>query len=32
MRKIGDLVITLENEKGEDIEIRTKKSMKQEIT
>ena len=25
MRKIGDLVITLENEKGEDIEIRTKK-------
>ena len=24
MRKIGDLVITLENEKGEDIEIRTK--------
>ena len=25
MRKIDDLVITLENEKGEDIEIRTKK-------
>ena len=25
MRKIGDLVVTLENEKGEDIEIRTKK-------
>ena len=25
MRKISDLVITLENEKGEDIEIRTKK-------
>ena len=25
MRKIGDLVITLENEKGKDIEIRTKK-------
>ena len=25
MRKIGDLVITLKNEKGEDIEIRTKK-------
>ena len=25
MREIGDLVITLENEKGEDIEIRTKK-------
>ena len=25
MRKIGDLVITLENGKGEDIEIRTKK-------
>ena len=25
MRKIGDLVITLEDEKGEDIEIRTKK-------
>ena len=25
MRKTGDLVITLENEKGEDIEIRTKK-------
>ena len=25
MRKIGDLVITLENEKGDDIEIRTKK-------
>ena len=25
MNKIGDLVITLENEKGEDIEIRTKK-------
>ena len=25
MRKIGDLVITLENEKGENIEIRTKK-------
>ena len=24
MRKIGDLVITLENEKGEDIKIRTK--------
>ena len=26
MRKISDLVITLENEKGEDIEIRTKKT------
>ena len=25
MRKISDLVITLENEKGEDIDIRTKK-------
>ena len=25
MRKIGDLVITLQNERGEDIEIRTKK-------
>ena len=25
MRKIGELAITLENEKGEDIEIRTKK-------
>ena len=25
MRKIGDLVIILENEKGKDIEIRTKK-------
>ena len=25
MRNIGDLAITLENEKGEDIEIRTKK-------
>ena len=25
IRKIGDLVITLENEKREDIEIRTKK-------
>ena len=25
MRKISDLVITLENEKGEDIEVRTKK-------
>ena len=25
MRKIGDLVTTLENEKGKDIEIRTKK-------
>ena len=25
MRKIGDLVITLENEKGEDIKIRTKR-------
>ena len=25
MRKIGDLVITLENEKGKGIEIRTKK-------
>ena len=25
MRKIGDLVITLENEIGEDIELRTKK-------
>ena len=25
MRNIGDLVITLENEKGEDIKIRTKK-------
>ena len=25
MRKIGDLVITIENEKGEDIEIKTKK-------
>ena len=25
MRKISDLVITLENEKGEDIKIRTKK-------
>ena len=25
MRKIGDLVITLENEKGEDIKIKTKK-------
>ena len=32
MRKIGDLVITLVNEKGEDIEIRTKKLMKQERT
>ena len=30
MRKNGDLVVTLENEKGEDIGIRTKKSMKQE--
>ena len=28
MRKISDLVITLENEKGEDIEIRTKKINK----
>ena len=26
MRKISDLVITLANEKGEDIEIRTKKT------
>ena len=25
MRKIGDLIITLENKKGEDIKIRTKK-------
>ena len=25
IRKISDLVITLENKKGEDIEIRTKK-------
>ena len=25
MRKISDLVVTLENEKGEDIEIRTRK-------
>ena len=32
MRKIGVLVITLENDKEEDIEIRTKKLMKQERT
>ena len=28
MRAIGDIVITLENEKGLDIEIRTKKMIK----
>ena len=32
MRKIGDLVITLGNEKGKDIEIRQRKLMKQERT